>query len=75
MRDSKKLVSVIVPAYNVENFIDKCLVSILSQTYKDIEVIVVDDGSEDGTWNRIESYAKKDTQRRSLCEMPALLHI
>lgn len=54
------LVSVILAAYNAEIFISRTLDSILSQTYKNIEVIVVDDGSHDKTFEIVESFAKKD---------------
>ncbi|MDB9374431.1 glycosyltransferase family 2 protein [Nodularia sphaerocarpa] len=54
------LVSVIMAAYNAEIFISKTLNSILAQTYKNIEVIVVDDGSQDKTSEIVESFAKKD---------------
>jgi len=54
------LISVIVPAYNAEPFIEKTLNSILSQTYKNIEVLVVDDGSQDRTAEIINSVAQKD---------------
>lgn len=53
-------VSVIVPAYNAEKFIDKCLNSIIKQTYENIEVIVLNDGSKDGTQEIIEHYEHQD---------------
>lgn len=54
-----KKVSVIVPAYNAEKYIDKCLDSLVNQTLKDIEIIVVNDGSTDKTQTIINKYAKK----------------
>lgn len=59
MKDSKK-VSVIVPCYNVEKYIDQCLDSICSQTYTNLEILCVDDGSKDHTCMRIEERMKKD---------------
>ena len=49
-------VSVIVPAYNIENFIERCLNSLINQTLKEIEVIVVNDGSQDGTLAKIQEF-------------------
>ncbi|MBD2214025.1 glycosyltransferase family 2 protein [Nostoc linckia FACHB-104] len=60
------LVSVIVPAYNAANFIQKTLRSIVSQTYKNIEVLVVDDGSQDRTAEIVESIALQDQRVRLL---------
>lgn len=54
------LVSVIVPAYNAEAFIAHTLNSVLAQTYKNIEVLVVDDGSQDRTRELVESIAQND---------------
>lgn len=53
------MISIIVPAYNVENYIAKTLDSILNQTEKDIEIIVVDDGSTDNTFKIIDAYAQR----------------
>ncbi|MCI9361029.1 MAG: glycosyltransferase [Hungatella sp.] len=53
-------VSVIVPVYNVENYLPQCLDSILAQTLKDIEIICVDDGSTDQSGEILDQYASKD---------------
>ena len=59
---TKKLVSVIIPAYNIEKYIGRCLDSILSQTYENLEIIIVDDGSSDGTGKILEDYEKRDSR-------------
>lgn len=56
------LISVIVPAYNIEKYIGRCLESICQQTYKTLEIIVVNDGSTDATDEVIEKYAKIDSR-------------
>lgn len=53
-------VSVIVPIYNVEKYLDRCISSIVNQSYKELEIILVDDGSTDGSTEIIDSYAKQD---------------
>ena len=53
-------VSIIIPVYNGEKSIPRCLNSVLAQDHKDIEVIVIDDGSKDGSFKVISEYAKKD---------------
>ncbi len=53
-------ISVIVPIYNVNKYIRKCLDSILAQTFSDIEIICVDDGSDDGSEKVVDEYAAKD---------------
>ena len=51
--DNSPLVSVIVPSYNVEEYIDQCLTSILNNGYRNIELLVIDDRSTDGTVDHI----------------------
>lgn len=53
------LISIIIPAYNIENYIARCLDSLLNQTYKNLEIIVVDDGSSDSTGKIIDDYESK----------------
>lgn len=53
-------ISVLVPCYNVEKYLDECLISIANQTLSDIEIICINDGSTDGTLNVIKKYAKAD---------------
>ena len=55
-------VSVIVPVYNIEQYIGKCLDSIIGQTLKEIEIIVVDDGSTDDSSRIIDRYARTDSR-------------
>lgn len=54
------LLSVIVPIYNVEQYLCKCIESIISQTYKNLEIILVDDGSKDASGVIADEYGKKD---------------
>lgn len=55
-------VSVIVPVYNVENYLDQCLTSIVNQTLKEIEIICVNDSSTDGSLDILNKYAKQDAR-------------
>ena len=59
---NSKLISVIVPVYNVKRYIGDCLESILGQTYKNLQVILIDDGSTDGSDKICEEYANKDNR-------------
>lgn len=61
-----KNISVIIPCYNTEKYIDKCIDSILNQTYKNLEIILVDDYSTDNTWNIINDYSKKHSNIKAL---------
>ena len=58
----KPLISVIVPVYNAEKYLSKCLDSILAQTYTNLEIILVDDGSTDNSSKICEKYARKDNR-------------
>lgn len=57
-------ISVIVPIYNVEKYLKKCIESIINQTYKNLEIILVDDGSTDDSGKICDEYASKDTRLR-----------
>lgn len=56
------MISVIVPVYNVEKYLPTCIESILNQTYKDLEIILVDDGSTDKSGEICDEYAKQDNR-------------
>lgn len=57
-------ISVIVPVYNVEKYLSRCIESILSQTFTDFELLLIDDGSTDRSGEMCDEYAKKDTRIR-----------
>ena len=58
----RPLVSIIVPVYNVEKYLDRCLTSIVNQTYKNIEIIVIDDGSTDSSTLKCDEWSQKDSR-------------
>ena len=58
----EELISIIVPIYNVENYLEKCIDSILKQTYKNLEVILVDDGSPDESGSICDKYKEQDNR-------------
>jgi glycosyltransferase involved in cell wall biosynthesis len=61
MKTNEK-VSIIIPVYGVEKFLDRCLKSIVNQTYKNLEIVLVDDGSKDNSGNICDSWGKKDNR-------------
>ena len=60
----KDLVSIVVPIYNVEKYLDRCLDSIVAQTYRNLDIILVDDGSPDSCPQMCDAWAKKDSRIR-----------
>lgn len=56
---SERLLSVVIPVYNVQDYLDRCMKSVLQQTYQNMEIILVDDGSIDGSGSICDNYAKK----------------
>ncbi len=57
-----ELISVIIPVYNNENYLDKCIESVVNQTYKNLEIILVDDGSTDNSPKLCDEWAKNDSR-------------
>ena len=60
----EKIISVIVPIYNIERYVGQCIESIINQTYKNLDIILVDDGSTDRSGALCDLYAKKDRRIR-----------
>ena len=58
----KDLISIIVPVYKVEPYLDRCIQSIVNQTYKNLEIILVDDGSPDNCPVMCDTWAQRDTR-------------
>ena len=56
------MISVIIPVYNVENYLEECLNSVQTQTYTNIEIILVNDGSTDNSKHICERYCKEDSR-------------
>ncbi len=59
---SSQLVSVIIPVYNVENYLAECIESVINQTYKNLEILLIDDGSLDTSGKICDEFAQKDTR-------------
>ncbi|HCI60843.1 MAG TPA: hypothetical protein DE313_08570 [Ruminococcus sp.] len=62
MRMDKPLISIIIPVYKVEKFLDRCLKSVVNQTYKNLEIILIDDGSPDRCPEMCDFWAEKDNR-------------
>lgn len=59
---TKPFFSIIIPVYNTEQYIERCLISCIEQTFKDIEIIVVDDCTQDNAMTIVQEYAKNDSR-------------
>lgn len=62
--NKEDLISVIIPIYNVEKYLSECISSVLEQTYKNLEIILIDDGSTDNSLDVCKSFAEKDKRIR-----------
>ena len=60
MSQEKALISLIIPVYKVEKYLEKCIQSVINQTYENLQIILVDDGSPDNCGKICDEYAKKD---------------
>lgn len=56
------LISIVIPVYKVEEYLEKCVNSVINQTYKNLEIILVDDGSPDNCGNICDDFTKKDNR-------------
>lgn len=56
------LISIIVPVYNIRDYLEKCICSLIQQTYRNLEIILVDDGSTDGSGEICDQYSKRDAR-------------
>lgn len=59
---SNPLVSILVPVYNVEAYLPQCLDSIIGQTYENLQIVLIDDGSKDKSWEIMQEYAVRDSR-------------
>lgn len=64
MEDNKRMVSIIMPVYNSEKFVSEAIESVLNQSYKNWELLIVNDGSTDQSPKIINDYAEKDSRIR-----------
>ena len=66
MKKNEPLVTVILPTHNAEKTIDRCLTSVVNQTYKNLEIICCDDCSTDSTWEKLTEWSEKDSRIKIL---------
>jgi len=61
---SKELISIIIPIHNAQKYLEECVDSVLSQTYNNLEILLIDDNSSDSSFEIINKFAKKDDRVR-----------
>ena len=64
MTTEKNLISIIVPVYNVKEFLPRCVETVCGQTYRNLELLLIDDGSTDGTGEMCDALAQSDSRIR-----------
>lgn len=62
IHSNQPVVTILLPCYNVEQFLPHCLDSIIKQTYKNLQIVCMDDGSKDNTWHVLQNYVSKDAR-------------
>lgn len=67
MEAKKVLITIVIPVYNLEKYVRRCLDSVLEQTYKNIEILIIDDGSTDDSLTICREYAQIDNRIRIIC--------
>ena len=63
---NRPLISVVLPIYNIEAYLDRCMEAVLNQTYDNLEILMVDDGSPDGCGAMCDRYAREDSRVKAL---------
>ncbi|MBR0430856.1 glycosyltransferase [Candidatus Saccharibacteria bacterium] len=66
MKENLPVITIIVPVHNTKKYLKRCIESILSQTYQNLEIILIDDGSTDGSEQLVEAYAKSHKQIKAI---------
>ena len=71
MNDQTPMVSIVVPVYAVERYLDRCVNSLVGQTYRNIEIILIDDGSPDSSPLKCDKWAVRDNRVRVIHQQNA----
>src|SRR6218665_1159229 len=66
-----RIISIIIPIYNMEQFLERCLDSVVNQTYTSLEIILINDGSTDSSGDICDTYAKEDNRIKVIHQVNA----